>query len=394
METKKLKVEDELPVSIKKADNYPYQLMANTDLETFARDSNRALLFWISVIVSDVERGEFTKNKMEFFSAYIDLGIDSKNVEGSINDYIATNGNYDVELDTVKFWTNPKQKVVFDKYLQSKDKKPLKKALLELSDFMAQFDIKKFAANSPSFDLAILENAYRSEGIADKIPWDFWETFDVRTIRKISGSVCEFRKGHLDRKRETIIGIAKENGLDLMIKHDPVYDCLDQQYDMWFFFNHLNQIHEMRKSSKQANVTEEKKNLNELKILKKSNDTPDPILNDITGELTILSPINLHLEEDTVFLHDSQLLFFIPEGFHGVVSQVEGKFPFKPKKFIIPSSSEPVELNLSYERNGRAFPYELKIGDPIVKVTFKENNRFKFNIQSKLSSDDKSEKVD
>ena len=393
METKKLKVEKELSVSIKKADNYPYQLMANIDLETFAKESNKALLFWISVIVSDVERGEFTKNKMEFFLAYIDIGIDPKNVEGSINDYIATNGNYDVELNTVKFWTNPKQKVVFDKYLQSKDKKTLKKALLELSDFLAQFDIKKFAANSPAFDLAILENAYNSEGIADKIPWNYYETFDVRTIRKISGSVCEFRKGHLDKKRETIIGIAKENGLDLMIKHDPVYDCLDQQYDMWFFFYHLNQIHEMRKTFKQSNLTEEKNNLNELKILKKSKDTPDPIFNEITGELIILSPINLQIEEDKLSLHDSELIFNIPEGYHGVVSQVEGKFPFKPKKFIIPSSSEPVELNLSYERNGRAFPYELKIGDPIAKVTFKENNRFKLNIQSKLSSEDKSEKV-
>lgn len=44
-------------------------------------------------------------------------------------------------------------------------------------------------ANSPSFDLVILEDAFRQLGL--DVPWKFWEQRDVRTVLKLAG----IRKG-------------------------------------------------------------------------------------------------------------------------------------------------------------------------------------------------------
>ena len=58
-------------------------------------------------------------------------------------------------------------------------------ALALLADFVEEGD--EIWANSPKFDLSILEAAY--DAVDRPVPWDFWQARDVRTIRALPNAV-------------------------------------------------------------------------------------------------------------------------------------------------------------------------------------------------------------
>lgn len=79
--------------------------------------------------------------------------------------------------DTVSWWKG--QPTAIRKQLQGKT--PLESALIDLNSFLPS-DVKVWGCG-PTFDISILEDAYRS--LDSEIPWKFWNVRDVRTIRDI-----------------------------------------------------------------------------------------------------------------------------------------------------------------------------------------------------------------
>ena len=62
---------------------------------------------------------------------------------------------------------------------------PLREALAQLTDWAGDAD--EWWANSPKFDMAILEAAYDAVGL--DAPWAYHELRDVRTVRALPGAV-------------------------------------------------------------------------------------------------------------------------------------------------------------------------------------------------------------
>lgn len=60
----------------------------------------------------------------------------------------------------------------------------LEDALRQFNRFLNGFD--EVWANSPTFDCAILEAAYEAVGF--RIPWEFWELRDHRTLKELPGA--------------------------------------------------------------------------------------------------------------------------------------------------------------------------------------------------------------
>lgn len=89
---------------------------------------------------------------------------------------IIPQNNRHIDVDTVEWWFNYPEAYSELK----KDRWYLKEALYSLGRFICKGDM--VWAKSPSFDLAILKNAYKEYGIV--IPWDFRNERDVRTAEK------------------------------------------------------------------------------------------------------------------------------------------------------------------------------------------------------------------
>jgi len=104
-----------------------------------------------------------------------------------------------LDRNVVEWWAEPKQKGARDELMTFIQQRPyrLDLALESLSRFIAKHDPKQIWGNSPSFDLAILTDAYRQHDMP--VPWLFWNERDCRTLvnvcRKITG---EDPKKHIE----------------------------------------------------------------------------------------------------------------------------------------------------------------------------------------------------
>lgn len=111
------------------------------------------------------------------------------------------------DKSTMTWWRKQSaeaRKAVFGKDLP---RVSLEVALLQLAEFIATLNGVYYVwGNSPSFDCAILNNAYSKVGL--KTPWVFWRERDCRTVAYI-GEVI----GH-DLKDKTKFDGVAHNGLD------------------------------------------------------------------------------------------------------------------------------------------------------------------------------------
>jgi len=88
----------------------------------------------------------------------------------------------DIDAETLAWWLT--QDADARKQLLGGD--PLEEALRELAAWMPSGP-KEVWANSPSFDLEILDAAYELVGVPT--PWEFYEHRDVRTIKNLEVAV-------------------------------------------------------------------------------------------------------------------------------------------------------------------------------------------------------------
>lgn len=134
----------------------------------------------------------------------ISTGIKSDNFYTKIDKQSCVDVGLKIDPDTVDWWMNQEEKAR-QEFLSTVDRKFLKDALKELSDFILEDD--KVWSNGSTFNLVILRNAYKACKM--DLPWQFYNERDVRTL-------------------SDLIPTIKENEPFVGTKHNPLWDCSHQ----------------------------------------------------------------------------------------------------------------------------------------------------------------------
>ena len=90
---------------------------------------------------------------------------------------------FDIDPSTVYWWLSQDKQAG---EVLSKDKKPISVALISLVCFFNKNLPHEVWANSPSFDLVMLKNAWDKHGI--KTPYRFWIERDFRTFLSLTNA--------------------------------------------------------------------------------------------------------------------------------------------------------------------------------------------------------------
>ena len=118
----------------------------------------------------------------------------------------AREAGLEADQDTFEWWANQ------DPDLAPLDgDTPLRAALSGLTDFCRGGG--EFWANSPSFDLKILDAAY--EAVGRSSPWDYWQHRDVRTVRNLPASPDLTQTGREHHALDDAIYQAREVAITL-----------------------------------------------------------------------------------------------------------------------------------------------------------------------------------
>ena len=123
--------------------------------------------------------------------------------------------NREVDDATVEWWATQPQEAQ-DEAFGEEGRIPLKQALEELSKLC--FHCNLTLANGTTFDMVILENAYKQEQLP--LPWRFWNVRDARTVYslypdlpkpKASHHALEECKRQIDLLQQTLqhLGVTK-----------------------------------------------------------------------------------------------------------------------------------------------------------------------------------------
>tara|TARA_R110000822_G_scaffold84867_3_gene199050 strand:- start:29002 stop:29541 length:540 start_codon:yes stop_codon:yes gene_type:complete len=141
---------------------------AMIDIETMSTTPNAAIVS-VGIVIFDPRYGKISKK-----TYYSELDWQEQ--------------NRDKDKDTRKWWSK------LDKGIQEalEGIDSLGDTLNEIADFLPA-DCKVWG-NGPTFDITILENAYRQFGI--DIPWKFWNIRDCRTVL----DMYESKRGGLNKK--------------------------------------------------------------------------------------------------------------------------------------------------------------------------------------------------
>mgnify|MGYP003635399061 FL=1 len=99
--------------------------------------------------------------------------------------------NREVDDATVEWWATQPQEAQ-DEAFGEEGRIPLKQALEELSKLC--FHCNLTWANGTTFDMVILENAYKQEQLP--IPWRFWNVRDARTVYSLYPDLPKPRASH------------------------------------------------------------------------------------------------------------------------------------------------------------------------------------------------------
>lgn len=108
--------------------------------------------------------------------------IDDEGFYGSVSIESNLEASRKIDEDTLLWWL--KQPAAAQQVFHE-EKLPLEQVLIDLSDWLGD-DEWIVWAKGPSFDIAILEHAYRSFGLST--PWMHWNTRCVRTYMNLPGA--------------------------------------------------------------------------------------------------------------------------------------------------------------------------------------------------------------
>jgi DNA polymerase III epsilon subunit-like protein len=159
----------------------------------------------IAAVEFDIETGEC---KREFYEIV------------SMNSCEELGFGFDHETMIWWFCQDSDSKLIFSKENQE-EALDIDIALTGLKEFFSNYDRVTVWANSPSFDLSLLKNAYEKCSIP--CPWNFYQERDVRTYLSI---FPEIKKDH------TFKGV----------KHSALDDCYNQTNLVSRVFNKLKDL--------------------------------------------------------------------------------------------------------------------------------------------------------
>jgi len=156
------------------------------DIETLAQCSG-AVITSIGAVRFDIKSG-----KRGYYHFYENVNIDS-----------CLDAGMKVEGGTIRWWMTNSDEARRE---IAKIGKPIKEVLEKLACFLTPTDI--LWSNGLRFDIAKIEEAYRINNM--KVPWDFHNERDVRTLVSFAPEIKEeVTKGYKDST----------------IAHQPIYDC-------------------------------------------------------------------------------------------------------------------------------------------------------------------------
>jgi hypothetical protein len=133
---------------------------------------------------------------------------------------------FDISPETVLWWLEQSETarngVIYG--VPDRPKQHIRSALIGLCGFVRKWSCdseKVFIwANSPSFDIVIIENAMKKFDI--KPPWIYRHLMDLRTLKRtwenMGGTIPDFT----GKTREYLGASSSE--------HDPIYDCIIQSF--------------------------------------------------------------------------------------------------------------------------------------------------------------------
>lgn len=166
------------------------------DLETMGNDTNSAI-----VSIGAVKFDPYTGKTGDEFYTLVSL-------QDSLNKGLTVSG------DTIEWWmkqSDAARNHLFDSWLKPVS---LATALFELTGFIKNDNIDYHIwAKSPSFDCAILKNAFKACDLP--LPWDFRKELDVRTLIYLMP---------LLKKSGTFVDTADTKG----VAHNALDDCINQ----------------------------------------------------------------------------------------------------------------------------------------------------------------------
>lgn len=138
------------------------------DLETLGKDPNSIIVTIGAIKFMRDENIQDFNSINKFYRR-----IDSKTCEDV---------GMEKDPQTILWWEKQSKQVRHEAF-NHPDRHPLKEVLKEFSHWIGSAD--KIWANGDDFDCVILSQAYKSCGLG--VPWNYWNTRDVRTILDIGG---------------------------------------------------------------------------------------------------------------------------------------------------------------------------------------------------------------
>lgn len=144
------------------------------------------------------------------------------NARIGLNDKTQCDRHIDMKPDGTVWWWLNQNSIAIERALHGANEDSLEDALGSLRDYLMnhEFDTEDavFWFRGLSFDPAILRDAFTHTVTGNpRMPWKFWNEMDVRVVENIA-----LARGIPKWKAPAISGDYDP------IKHDPVYDVLDQ----------------------------------------------------------------------------------------------------------------------------------------------------------------------
>jgi len=164
------------------------------DIETISTASNAVIC---SLAAIKFDRFGKTPILEDMNQIYIRVSIESCEVLGMHKDQ-----------GTIDWWKTQSADIRYEAMENPVDRVDIKTALQKLSGWIGNSRNTKIWSHGDDFDCVILANAYKT--CSQRVPWEFWNTRDTRTLYDIAS--VRVVEQHPDKK------------------HHPLHDCYNQIY--------------------------------------------------------------------------------------------------------------------------------------------------------------------
>lgn len=169
-------------------------------------------------IMIDIETLDTKPSSIILSIAAVEFDINnSGNILNSFHVNVDQNSqsNRSASPSTIEFWN---KQPIEKREAMLVDMITLDQALVQLREWLPKHTKYKIWANSPSFDLSILDHAFDYAS-----PWDYWQSLDVRTYKELARSL-KIQLPEIDKTKA----------------HNALYDCHYQAYVVSTIFSHLH----------------------------------------------------------------------------------------------------------------------------------------------------------